>query len=333
MRVSGERDGSAPALLLNHGRAALVAILLLAAAAQAQQYPARPVRMVVGFAAGGATDISARALAQRLSQAIGQQVIVDNRPGAASMLAAEIVAKSPPDGYTVLVANPTVAMPSLFAKLPFDVQRDLKPVTLVGYGPLGLTVHPSLPVKSVKELVALARRRPNELNYASAGNGSFTHLAMALFESTSGARIVHVPYKGGGPSAIATMTGETQLTFASVGALIPPVKQGRLRMLAVSGAKRSVVMPEVPTVAEAGLEGYEANSWYGVLVAAGTPQAVIARLSEASLTVLADRELKERLLAQGIEAASGGVDEFSTYFPAEVRKWGMVIARAGIKSQ
>jgi tripartite-type tricarboxylate transporter receptor subunit TctC len=314
-------------------RAVLVAILLVAPSAQAQQYPARPVRMVVGFTAGGATDISARALAQRLSQALGQQVIVDNRPGAASMLAAEIVARSPPDGYAVLVANPTVAMPSLFAKLPLDVQRDLTPVTLVGYGPLGLTVHPSLPVKSVKELVALARRRPNELNYASAGTGSFTHLAMALFESISATRIVHVPYKGGGPSAIATMTGETQITFASVGALIPLVKQGRLRMLAVSGAKRSVVMPEVPTVAEAGLKGYEADSWYGVLVPAGTPNAVITRLSDASVKVLADRDLKERLLAQGIEAAAGGVDEFSTYFPAELQKWAKVIAGAGIKPQ
>ena len=321
---------------LRHGVRActlMLCALTTIVSAQAQQYPARAVRMVVGFAAGGATDISARALAQRLSQAIGQQVIVDNRPGAASMLAAEIVAKSPPDGYTVLVANPTVAMPSLFAKLSFDVQRDLKPVTLVGSGPLALTVHPSLAVKSVKELVALARRRPNELNYASAGTGSFTHLAMALFESISGARIVHIPYKGGGPSVIATMTGETQLTFASVGASIPPVQQGRLRMLAVSGAKRSVVVPEVPTVAEAGLHGYEANSWYGVLVPAGTPQAIVARLSEASVTVLADRELKERLLAQGIEPASGGVDEFSTYFPAELRKWAKVIAGAGIKPQ
>ena len=314
-------------------RTAALALVLLAASAQAQQYPTRPVRMVVGFAAGGATDISARVLAQRLSQAIGQQVIVDNRPGAASMLAAEVVAKSPPDGYTLLVANPTAAMPSLFAKLPFDVQRDLRPVTLVGYGPLALTAHPSLPVKSVKGLVALAQRRPGELNYASAGSGSFTHLAMALFESMSGARMVHVPYKGGGPSAIATMTGETQLTFASVGASITPVKQGRLRVLAVSGAKRSVVMPEVPTVGEAGLAGYEANSWYGVLVPAGTPQPVIARLSDASVKVLGDSDLKERLLTQGIEAAAGGVDEFNTYFAAELQKWAKVIAGAGIKPQ
>jgi len=313
--------------------AALGALVVLAGEAEAQPYPARPVRMVVGFAAGGATDISARALAQRLSEAMGQQVIVDNRPGAASMLAAEIVARSPPDGYPVLVANPTVAMPSLFAKLSFDVRRDLKPVTLVGYGPLALTAHPSLPAKSVKEVVALARRRPNELNYASAGTGSFTHLAMALFESMSGAQILHVPYKGGAPSVIATMTGETQLTFASIGASIPPVKQGRLRMLAVSGAKRSVAMPEVQTVAEAGIQGYEANSWYGVLAPSGTPQAAISTLSQASVKVLADRDLRERLLAQGIEAAGGGVDEFSAYFPAELQKWAKVIAGAGIKPQ
>lgn len=316
-----------------HSRFALFAILLFVPSVQAQQYPVRPVRMVVGFAAGGAADISARALAPRLSQAIGQSVVVDNRPGAASMLGAEIVAKSPPDGYTALVANPTIAMPSLFAKLPFDVLRDLKPLTLVGYGPLGLSVHPSLPVKSVRELVAMARRRPNQLNYASAGTGSFTHLAMALFESMSGARMVHVPYKGGGPSAIATMTGETQLTFASVGALIPLVKQGRLRMLAVSGARRSVVLPDAPTVAEAGLAGYEASSWYGVLVPAGVPPPVVAKLSDASTKVLAEHEVKELLLTQGIEAAAGGADEFGSYFAAEVRKWAKVIAGARIKPQ
>ena len=214
---------------------ALSAGFLLSGTGSAQQYPARPIRMVVGFAAGGATDISARVLAQKLSETIGQQVVVENRPGAASMLASEVVARSAPDGYTLLLANATIAMPSLFAKLSFDVQKDLRPVSLAGYGPLVLTAHPSLPVKSVKELVALAKRRPGELNYASAGSGSFTHLAMALFVIMTDTNIMHIPYKGGGPSAIATMTGETQLTFSSVGAAIPQIKQGKLRSLAVSG--------------------------------------------------------------------------------------------------
>ncbi|MGZ9014608.1 MAG: tripartite tricarboxylate transporter substrate binding protein, partial [Burkholderiales bacterium] len=271
------------------------------AAETIQAYPARPIRMIVGFAAGGATDISARAIAQKLSETIGQQVIVENRAGAASMLGAELVARSAPDGYTMLFANATIAMPSLFAKLPFDVQKDLRPVTLVGYGPLALTVHPSLPVKSVKELVALAKRRPNELNYASAGSGSFTHLAMALFVTLTDTKMVHVPYKGGGPSAIATMAGETQATMASVGASIPLIKQGRLRVLGVSGLKRNPALPDVPTVSEAGVAGYDASSWYGMLAPAGTPPAIVARLGEHATKALADPQLKERLLSQGID--------------------------------
>jgi tripartite-type tricarboxylate transporter receptor subunit TctC len=301
--------------------------------AQAQQYPARAIRLIVGFAPGGATDIAARVLAQKLSDTIGQQVIVDNRPGAASMLGAEIVAKSPPDGYTLLVANATIAMPSLFAKLPFDVQRDLRPVSLVGYGPLALTVHPSLPVTSVKQLVALAKRRPNDLNYASAGTGSFTHLAMALFTTMTRTRMVHVPYKGGAPSSFATLSGETQLTFSSVGAAIPAVRQAKLRALGVSGAKRSVVMPTVPAIAEAGVSGYEANSWYGMFAPAAIPQSVLQRLGDGAVKALADRDLKGRLLAQGIEGAVGGTDEFAAYFPAEISKWAKVISAAAIPAQ
>jgi tripartite-type tricarboxylate transporter receptor subunit TctC len=306
---------------------------LLSATAAAQQYPVRPIRMVVGFAAGGATDLSARFLAQKVSESIGQQMIVDNRPGASSMLAAELVARSAPDGYTLLFANATIAMPSLFAKLPFDVQKDLRPVTLVGYGPLALTVHPSLPVKSVKELVALAKRRPGELNYASAGAGSFTHLAMALFVTMTGVNMTHVPYKGGAPSAIATMSGESQLTFASVGASIPPVRQGKLRAIAVSGSKRNVALPDVPTVSEGGVTGYEASSWYGMLAQGNTPQTVVARLGEQATKALSDSQLKERLLSQGIEPATGGIEEFSGYFNAEVVKWAKVIRAAAIPPQ
>ncbi|MGZ5226837.1 MAG: tripartite tricarboxylate transporter substrate binding protein, partial [Burkholderiales bacterium] len=293
---------------------ALSASGVLSGAAGAQQYPVRPIRMVVGFAAGGATDISARALGQKISETIGQQVVVENRPGASSMLAAEIVARATADGYTLLFANATIAMPSLFAKLPFDPRKDLAPVSLAGYGPLALTAHPSLPAKRVKDLIALAKRRPGELNYASAGAGSFTHLAMALFVIMTDTNIVHVPYKGGAPSVIATMSGESQITFASVGASIPPIRQGKLLALAVSGLKRNVALPDVPTVSEAGVAGYEASSWYGLLAQAATLHSIIARLGENAAKALGDPQLKERLLSQGIEPAAGGVEEFSGYF-------------------
>jgi tripartite-type tricarboxylate transporter receptor subunit TctC len=311
----------------------VAALMLAHTPAAAQQYPAKPVRIVVGFAAGGATDISARTLAQKLGEIGGQQVVVDNRPGASSNLAADVVARSAPDGYTALLANATIAMPSLFAKLAFDVQKDLRPVSLVGYGPLALTAHPALPVKSVKDLIALSKRRPGELNYASAGAGSFTHLGMALFTVMTATNIVHVPYKGGAPAAVATMTGETQLAMSSVGASIPAVRQSKLRALAVSSAKRSAALPEVPSVAEAGVPGYEATSWYGMLLPAKTPPAVVARLGELAAKALADGQLKERLLAQGIESATGGVEEFANYLNLEIAKWAKVISAAAIPPQ
>ncbi len=312
---------------------ALCALLVSICPASAQPYPTRPIRMVVGFAAGGATDISARALAQKLSETVGQPVLVDNRPGASSMVAGEIVARSAPDGYTLLLANATIAMPSLFAKLPFDVQKDLRPITLAGYGPLALTAHPSLPVKTVKELVALAKRKPGELNYASAGSGSFTHLAMALFVSMTGTNIVHIPYKGGSPAAVATMTGETQLAFSSVGASIPAVKQSRLRAIAVSGMKRNAALPDVPTVSEGGVSGYDATSWYGLLAPAATPQAIAAKLGEQSVKALSDPQLRERLQSQGIDPATGGIDEFSVYLKTEIPKWAKVVKAAAIAPQ
>jgi tripartite-type tricarboxylate transporter receptor subunit TctC len=224
-------------------------------------------------------------------------------------------------------------MPSLFIKLPFDVQKDLRAVTLAGYGPLALTAHPSLPAKSVKELIALAKRRPGELNYASAGAGSFTHLAMALLVTMTGANLVHIPYKGGSASTVATMTGETHLTFSSVGAAIPPVKQGKLRGLAISGLKRNTALPEVPTVSEGGVPGYDATSWYGLLAPSATPQAIVTKLGEQSMKALADPQLKDRLSSQGIDPATGGVDEFSTYLSAEILKWAKVIKAAAIPAQ
>ncbi len=303
------------------------------AAAHAQTYPARPIRLIVGFSAGGATDLSARFIAQKLSETIGQQVIVENRPGAASTLASELVARSAPDGYTMLHANATVAMPSLFAKLSFDVRKDLVPVSLVGYGPLVIVAHPSLPVKTIKELVALARRKPGMLNYGTAGVGSFTHLAMALLVSMTKVDMVHIPYKGSSQAAVGIITGETQLMFSAPAAVIPQMKEGRLRAIAVSGTTRSTVLPDVPTIAESGLAGYDATSWYGFLAPAGTPRAAIAKLGGETAKALTAADLKERLLGQSVEPARGGVEEFTGFLNAEIIKWAQVIKTAGIPPQ
>ena len=313
--------------------ALIVVALACAASAAAQQYPARPVRMVVGFAAGGATDLSARFLAQKLSETLGQQVVVENRPGAASTLASEFVARGPADGYTLLFANATVAMPSLFANLSFDVRKDLAPVSLVGYGPLVLVAHPSLPVKNVKELIALANRRPGALNYGSAGVGSMTHLGMALFISMARVDMLHVPYKGSSQASVGILTGEAQLMFTSPAAVMTQVRDGRLRALAVSGTTRSAVLPDVPTLSQAGLAGYDATSWYGVLAPSAAPQAAITRLGDESAKALAAPDLKERLLNQGIEPARGGAEEFRSYLASEILKWAKVIKAAGILPQ
>ena len=296
-------------------------------------YPARPVRVVVGFSAGGATDLSARFVAQKLSETIGQPVVVENRPGAGSTLASEMVARSTADGYTLLYANATVAMPSLFARLAFDVRKDLAPVSLAGYGPLVLVAHPSLPVKSIRELTALAKRKPGMLNYGSAGIGSMTHLGMALLVSMTGMDLVHVPYKGSSQASIGVLTGEAQLMFSSPAAVMAQIRDGKMRALGVSGATRSAVLPGVPTIAEAGLAGYDATSWYGLLAPAGAPRAALSRLGDETIKALTTADLKERLINQGIEPAKGGVDEFTVFLDAEIAKWEKVIRAAGIPPQ
>ena len=313
--------------------AGLATALFLSGAAGAQQYPVKPIRVLVGFTPGGAVDLSARFLAQKLSETIGQQVIVENRPGAGSMLAAEVVARSTPDGYTTLVANVTVAMPSMFKKLSFDVRKDLAPVSLVGFGQVAMFAHPSLPAKSVKEVVALARRKPGTLNYGSAGLGAFTHLAMALFESMAKIEMVHVPYKGSSQANIGVTTGEVDLVFSSPASAIGLVRQGRLRALAVSGSTRSSLVPEVPTMAEAGITGYDATSWYGMLAPGGTPRPVISKLGEESARALGTTDLRERLLNQGIDPAKGGPEEFAALINTEIPKWAKVIKDAGIPPQ
>ncbi len=314
-------------------RAGLCAALLLCATSNAQTYPTRPIRIMVGFTAGGAVDLSARFLAQKLSETIGQQVVVENRPGAGSMLAAEAVARSAPDGYTMLVANVTIAMPSMFKKLSFDVRKDLVPVSLAGFGQVALFAHPSLPAKSVKEIVALARGKPGLLNYGSAGHGAFTHLAMALLESMAKIEMVHVPYKGSSQANIGVTTGEVDLVFASPASAIGLVRQGRLRAMAVSGSTRSTLLPDVPTMAEAGIAGYNATSWYGMLAPGATPRAALSKLGEESAKALTGADLRERLLSQAIDPAKGGIEEFAALLATEIPKWEKVIRAARIPPQ
>jgi tripartite-type tricarboxylate transporter receptor subunit TctC len=311
----------------------LAAALLLCGVAAAQTFPAKPVRILVGFTPGGATDLSARFLAQKLTESIGQPVVVENRPGAGSMLAPEVMVRSAPDGYTLLVANVTIAMPSMFKKLPFDVRKDLAPVSLIGFGQVALCAHPSLPVKNVRDIVALARRKPGTLNYGSAGTGAFTHLAMALFESMAGISMVHVPYKGSSQAVIGVTTGEVDLVFSSPAAAIGLVKQGRLRFMAVSGSTPSSLAPGVPTMSEAGIKGYEATSWYGLLAPAAAPRTAISKLGEESAKALTSADLRERLLAQAVDPAKGGVEEFEKLLAAEIPKWEKVITAAKIPPQ
>ena len=312
-----------------------VAAIVMTAHAQQSlpQFPSRTVRIVSGFAPGGATDVAARAVSQRLSESLGQPVVVENRPGAAGIIAAEMVARAAPDGHVMYLANATLGAPTLFAKLPFDITRDFGFVSLIGMGASALVLHPSVPAKNLKELIALARAHPGKLNYASGGTGNITHLQMELFVSMAKLDMVHVPYKGGAPSTIATISGEAQLMFSSLATTLSPIEQGRLRALAVSTPKRSAALPQVPTVSEAGLPGYEASSWYGLIVPAATPPAILARLSNDTIRALEFNEVKERLVSQGIVPAAGGTEEFRKYIGAEIPKWTKVIRDAKIPPQ
>jgi tripartite-type tricarboxylate transporter receptor subunit TctC len=315
----------------------IVALLTLAAGgsalAQTSNWPSRPLRIISGFAPGGATDIAARAAAQKLTESLGQPVVVENRPGAAGNIAAEMVARGAPDGYSIYLANATMATPSLFAKVPFDIHKDFAFISMIGMGPSALVLHPSVPARNVKELLALARAHPGKLNYASGGTGNITHLAMELLVSLTKLDMVHVPYKGGAPSTIATVSGEAQLMFSSIASTLAQIQQGRLRAIAVSSMKRSAVLPTVPTVHEAGVPGYDASSWYGLVMAAATPPTIVARLSNDMIKALAAPEMKERLSNQGIDPVAGGSDEFRKYLAAEMPKWAKVIRDAKIPPQ
>ena len=313
-----------------------MALLLAAtnASALAQSvWPSRPLRIISGFAPGGATDIAARAAAQKLTESLGQTVVVENRPGASGNLAAEMVARGAADGYAIYLANATMATPSLFAKVPFDINKDFAFISMIGMGPSALVLHPSVPARNVKELLALGRKHPHKLNYASGGTGNITHLAMELFVSMTALDMVHVPYKGGAPSTIATVSGEAQLMFSSIASTLAQIQQGRLRAIAVSSMKPSAALPGVPTVHESGVPGYDASSWYGLVMSAATPAPIVSRLSGDMMKALATPEMRERLSNQGIDPVTGGSDEFRKYMAAEIPKWAKVIREAKIPAQ
>ena len=315
---------------------ALVAAALLGSAcgaASAQDYPARPVRWVSPWPPGGANDIFSRIIAQRLSEALSQPVVVENRPGAAGAIGTEAVAKSPADGYTLtLGSSPTHAIaPSLNPALPYDPLRDFDAVTLVAVVPNVLVVNPALPVTSVRELVALAKSRPGTLNFASAGNGTSQHLSGELFKVMAGVDMVHVPYKGTAPALAELLAGQVQLTFDNIPALLPHIQSGKLRALAVTPAARSAALPNLPTIAEAGVAGYDASVWFGVFVPAGTPRPLVLRLHSEIARALAAPDIKTRMAAMGAEVSGIGPDAFREFWRKEIPKWAEVVKAAGIK--
>ena len=313
---------------------AVVAAAAAASAGLAQDYPAKPVRFVVGQAPGGATDIVARLVASRMSEVLGQNILVENRTGAAGSIAAAGIARGPADGYNVLVVSSSYSInPSLYASLPFDPQKDLAPVSLLAEAPFLLVVHPSVPVRSVQQLIALAKSSPDALTYGSGGIGSSGHMAGALFELGSGVRITHVPYKGAGQALVDVLSGQITFMFASVLSSTPHVKQNRLRVLGVTGAKRSTVMPELPTIAEAGVPGYATTTWYGLLVAAATPQPIVERLAAASGKTMASPEIRERLIADGAEPVGSSPEAFRKHLTTEIAKWRKVVKAAGITAK
>ncbi|HMH19549.1 MAG TPA: tripartite tricarboxylate transporter substrate binding protein [Burkholderiales bacterium] len=315
--AQGPSTGSEPALSLSKGQA----------------YPSKPIRLIVPFAAGGGNDNVARLVGKRLSDGLGQQVVVDNRPGAGGVLGAELAAKAAPDGYTLFLGGvgSHAVNPNLHERLPYDPIRDFSPVALLASAPLILVVHPSVPVNSFAEFVAYARARPGQLNYASNGNGSSSQLAAVMFDSMAGVDMVHVPYKGLAPALADLLSGQVQLMFSSVVAILPHIKAGKLRGLAVTGRRRLASMPDLPTIAESGLPGYEASSWYGILAPAGTPRDIVQRLNAEIAKALDQPEVRGSLLAEGAEPVGGTPEQFATHIRSEKDRLGKLIREAKIR--
>lgn len=314
--------------------AAALAALFLSAEAVAQHYPARPVRLVVPSSPGGGSDFLGRLLASKLSDGLGQQVVVENRPGASSVIGADAVAKAAPDGYTVLISPAALAInPHMYAKMPFDTRRDLAPVSLVVQTGNLLSAHPSLPARSVKELIALARKYPGKLTSASPGLGGSPHLAAELLRIMARIDFLIVSYKGSGPGTIALLSGEVSFMFSTPPSAIPFVRTGRLRALGVTTRTRMPGLPEVPTLHEAALPGYEAAQWFGLLVPAGTPRPIIERLNQETVRAIRAPDTKQRFALEGLDPVGSTPEEFAAYIHSELDKWAKVIKAAGIKPQ
>lgn len=318
------RDVVAPLLLL-------LASTVVAPANPADNYPSRPVKFIVPWSPSGGTDIIARVLSEKLRKSMGQPFLVENRPGAAGNIGASYVAKQPPDGYTIMLATITLATnPAFYKHLDFDATKSFAPITLVAAVPHLLVVRPSLPVHNVKELIELAKREPGKLNYSSAGLGSPFYIAAELFKQMAHVNIVHIPYKGGGPAITDLLGGQVDMSFANLVAVLPFVKSGKLRALAVTTAKRSSAAPDIPTMAEAGLPGYDFSSWFGILAPAGTPHAIIEKLNKEIVKALKSPEVTQRLSEQGADLIASTPEAFGTYLKAETAKWAKLTKAARI---
>ena len=305
---------------------------LFAAACGAQTYPSGPIRIVVPFTPGGGTDILARMIGQKLNEAWGQPVVVENRAGASGTIGAAVVAKAPPDGQTALITPAAYASnPALYKQLPYNHARDLAPVSMLASGPLILVVHPSLPVKSIKELIAFCRARPGEINFGSPGAGALPHLSAELFNAMSGIKLVHIPYKGAGAAATDLLAGRIPIYFMNILQSLTYVRNGRLRALGVTTPERSPIAPEIPTIAESGLKGYDMTNWYGLLVPAATPRASVTKLNGEVVRILNLPELKNRLADDGMVVVGSSPEQFAEFLARETAKYAKVIETAGIK--
>ncbi len=315
-------------------KAVLAAIIApsLIALASAQTYPVKPVRIIVPFPPGGGTDIVARAVAQKLGESLGQTFVVDNRGGAGGTVGSEAAAKAPPDGYTLAMATSSThgVAPSLYPKLGYDPLTNFAPVTLVATTPFVLVVHPALPVKTVPELIALAKRQPGKLNYGSAGNGSSNHLTVEMFDMLANVKMTHVPYKGSGPALVDLMAGQVDLLINDMSSLINYVNAGKMRAVAVTSSKRNPALPKVPTIAET-LPGYDAEAWYGVLAPAKTPAVITAKLQEEIVKLLRTTDLKDKLHLQGLDAVGDSQAEFLAYMQRDIAKWAKVVKASGAR--
>ncbi|HET6493158.1 MAG TPA: tripartite tricarboxylate transporter substrate binding protein [Burkholderiales bacterium] len=316
------------------GMVSAVSFAFGATQAAAAEFPARPVRFVVASSPGGALDVLARLVGPKLTEKWGQPVVVDNRAGAGGVIGTEIVANASADGYNILViAQGFTANPFLYKKLPYRTPDDFAPITILAYGPNVLVVHPSVKVTSVKELIALAKEHPGKLNYATSGVGAASHLSIEMFKRMAGVEMVHIPYKGAGAATAAIVGGQVQLLFTSTGAAMPHIKSGRLKALGVTTAKRTPALPDVPTIAEAGLPGFQVDGWYALLAPGKTPKPIIERLYRDTAAVLKSPDIVNRIQAVGLEPAGISPQEFSSYIRAELKKWGKLIREAGIKPE